>query len=94
MRAFIISLACVLLLAGCAGRAQVIREPVEVIRYVYVRVDPSLTSHSAIPKPRDNTGREALRVNRERRKALEQCYGNLDAISGIEGTPVPKGQVP
>lgn len=94
MRGIVVTLACLLLLAGCAGRTQVIREPVEVIRYVYVRVDPVLTTHSAIPMPRDNTGRESLRVNRERRKALEQCYGNLDAISGIEGTPVPKGQVP
>lgn len=94
MRGIILLLAC-FLLGACAGnRPLVVREPVEVIRYVYVRVDPSLTRHGTIPAPRNDTGEESLRVNRERKKALQQCFGNLDAISEIEGTPVPKGQVP
>lgn len=78
-----------LLLVGCASRPVTIREPIEVIRYVYIAVDPSLTADCPIAMPRNNRGDELLRVARERRKALQQCNADKRAIRGIQGTPVP-----
>jgi len=77
------------MLAGCATRPVTIREPIEVIRYVYVPIDASLTAACPIAMPRNDGGSELLRVARERRKALEQCNADKRAIRGVQGTPVP-----
>lgn len=74
------------LLSACASQAP-IREPIEVERVVYVRVDPGLTAHEGVASPRNDSGRELLRVARERKRQLQVCYGKLDRISEIEGTP-------
>ena len=84
-----IVLALALLCAACGAKPVVIREPVTVWRWVYVRIDPSLTVPCPIAKPRDRSVRESLRVNRERRKALEECNARLSKIGAIEGTEVP-----
>lgn len=84
----LIALALIVLLAGCAGRSVTVREPVEVVRYVYVRIDPALTEPLPIANGRTNKGKELLRVSRERRAALEVCNGRLGNIRAIEGTEV------
>lgn len=73
-------------LAGCATQAPVIREPVVVERFVYVGIPPALTRKCPVAKPRDNSGKELLRVARERRKCIETMHGQLDAIGRIQGT--------
>lgn len=88
MRAVIV-LALVLLGTGCAGGRVVIRDPVEVTRNVYVRIDPALTEQCPVAKPRNDTVGELLRVARERRKALEVCNARMAKIRAIEGTPLP-----
>lgn len=75
-------------LAAC-GRTHVIREPVTVERVVYVRIAPTLTSPVAIAEPRDDTGKELLRVARARKAGLHTCNASLAEIAAIEGTPVP-----
>lgn len=77
------------LLCACAAKPVVIREPVTITRYVYVRVDPALTAPCKAAKPRNASVRESLRVNRERRRSLEDCDARMSKIRAIEGTPVP-----
>lgn len=84
----LIALAWVVLLAGCGAKSVTVREPVEVVRYVYVRIDPALTEPLPVAKPRTSKGRELLRVSRARRAALETCNGRLGNIRAIEGTEV------
>lgn len=79
-----------LILLGACGRTHVIREPVYVTRYVYVRIDPLLTAPCPTAKPRNRDVRESLRVNRERRKVLEDCDARMSKIRAIEGTLVPQ----
>lgn len=83
--------ALVLMLAACAGTRQVVvHDPVEVVRYVYVPIRADLTNHPAsVPEPRNSSGEELLRVARERKNTALQCFGQLDAISAVQGTPVP-----
>ncbi len=88
MARFVLLAIIVPLLTACQTAA-VIRPPVTVTRYVYVRIDPSLTTDKPIPELRNDTGREALRVLRLRKRDLEMCYANLSAIRAIEGTEVP-----
>lgn len=59
---------------------------VEVPVKVYVPIDPKYTRRPAIP---EGPLREIPRVARERKKALEICYGNLETIEKLQGTPVP-----
>lgn len=85
-----IVLALIVLCAGGCATPVTIRQPVTVTRYVYVRVDPSLTAPCPVAMPRNWSIGELLRVARERRASLEGCANaRLKAISGIEGTPVP-----
>lgn len=65
-----------------------VRKPVEVVRYVYVRVDASLTVPCPIAMPRNDSVGELLRVARERRASLEACNARIKAIRDIEGTPI------
>ena len=82
-------LALILLMAGCATQAPVIREPVTVTRYVYVPIRSDLTAQPAsVPSPRNPSGEELLRVTRERKGQLLKCYGQLDAIGIVQGTEV------
>lgn len=75
-------------LAACA-RTQVIREPVTVTRVVYVRIDPALTAPCMIALPRNDSGKELLRVARARKAVLIDCDARMGKIRAIEGTPVP-----
>lgn len=86
MRHAIVMALASILLCACVPKSVVIREPVTVTRYVYVRVDPSLTVACPIAMPRNASVRESLRVNRERRAQLEACNARLAKIRAIEGT--------
>lgn len=78
-----------ILLCACATRA-VVHDPVTVTRYIYVSIDKGLTAPCPVAMPRGNGGDELLRVARERRRSLEGCANaKLNAISRIQGTPVP-----
>lgn len=83
-----------LLLCACGAKSVVIREPVYITRYVYVRIDPALTAPCPTAKPRTPKVRESLRVNRERRRVNEDCDARMSKIRAIEGTPVPLGVTP
>jgi hypothetical protein len=75
-------------LAGCPMDRVVIHDPVPVTHYVYVPVDKALTAPCPIAMPRNNGGKELLRVSRDRRASLEGCANaRLKAISRIQGTP-------
>ena len=75
---------------GCATRQPlVVEKPVAVDRLVFVPIDPALTATKPIPKPRDNSGAELLRVARERKTDLILCYGKLDSIQSVQGTAAP-----
>jgi hypothetical protein len=87
MRAILAGLALILL-CGCM-RTITVREPVEVTKYVYVRIDPALTAPCPVAKPRNRGVGESLRVNRERRKVLEDCDARMSKIRAIEGTLKP-----
>lgn len=76
-------------LAGCASTRPVVRVPETVRVPVYVQIDPALTAPCPIAQPRDATVREALRVARERRRALEECSARMAQIRAIQGTPTP-----
>lgn len=83
----------VVLLTGCAS-SPVVRKPVVVERYIYVRVSPALTAPCPVAMPRNATVAEALRVARARRASLEACNARLREIAEIEGTSIdPEAQV-
>ena len=75
-------------LAAC-GRTQVIREPVTVVRVVYVPISPTLTRQHPVAEPRNDTGKELLRVARARKASLHTCNASLEEIAGLQGTQVP-----
>lgn len=78
--------------AGCASKPPtipVVTKPVIVERLIYVRVRSDLTAHDAqVAMPRNDSGRELLRVASERKAQVLQCHAKLDAIAQIEGTTV------
>lgn len=90
MRRIVAIVALTVSLTGCPfSNPAVIRQPVEVTRYVYVGIDKALTAPCPVAMPRNNGGKELLRVSRERRQALEGCANaQLKAISRVQGTPV------
>ena len=71
------------------GMRGVVREPVVIERIVYVGVDAALTATSPIPEPRNDSGKELLRIARERKRDLQQCYADKRAIRDIQGSPKP-----
>jgi predicted small lipoprotein YifL len=76
-------------MAGCAARGPVVMpEPELVTRHVYVRVDAALTSAEPIAEPHSPKVREALRVNSERKAALERANAKLACIAALEGLAV------
>lgn len=87
--ALAIGLTALILMSGCASmRPVTVREPVEVTKIVYVRVSPGLTMQCPIALPRNNSGKELLRVARERLKSLQDCNRRMMVISALEGTEV------
>jgi hypothetical protein len=75
--------------AGCAAEQTKPPKVVEVVVTKYVKVPADLTKHGKVPMPQTRSVEEAVRVARVRRTDLEVCYGNLDAIEGLGGTPTP-----
>lgn len=67
----------------------VVREPVVIERIVYVPVDAALTRDCPVAEPRNNSGKELLRVARARKAALAACNADKRAIRGIQGSPKP-----
>lgn len=53
---------------------------------VYVPIPKELTKREPIA---DGPLREAPMVARERKKALQICYGQLETIEKVQGTPAP-----
>lgn len=85
-----IVLGLALFTCACVPKSVVIREPVTITHYIYVPVDRALTAPCPVAKPRNRSVGESLRVNRERRLALEDCDARMSKIRAIQGTQVPK----
>ena len=85
---FVIAMAAVVAVPGCSAKRGpvVIERPVYVTRTVYVPIPASLTQAHPIAEPRDDTGREALRVCRARKAELVQCNADMAAIGTVQGT--------
>lgn len=94
MRGIIVSAILASSLSGCMTARPVVHEPVEVIHNVYVRVPAALTQKCPVAMPRNNSGRELLRVARDRRACVEKLNAQLEAIGKIEGALVPEGAKP
>ena len=75
-----------LVLTACASLRPT---PVPVTRLVYVQVPADLTATKPIPEPRNDSGRELLRIARQRKADLQVCYADKTAIGSIQGTKVP-----
>lgn len=74
---------------GASCTRGVVRDPnvVESTMLIYVPVPAELTQH-----PREIAHgplRDAPKVARKRKAALEACYGQLDGIAAIQGTAAP-----
>lgn len=86
----LLTLASVALLGACATTAPTPAPRVEVIEApvrVYVPIDKALTRRCPIAS---GPLSEIPRVSRERRRALEECNAQLEAIEKLRGTPVPR----
>lgn len=91
MRSFIAML-FIAVITACMPKPAVIHEPVTVERVVYVPIDPALTRVSPVPMPRNDSGRELIRVARDRRDDLVKCYADKAEIARIQGTPLSPEQ--
>lgn len=88
-------------MTGCASTGKQpdlpgasLAEHVETTRQVYVAIDPALTLHPA-EMPTGEKPSDAPEVAKARGGLLLQCWTQLDAIGGIEGTELkPKGKSP
>lgn len=87
MRRRIRLLILILLAAACvAGCAQSPVVPPKVVQTTVTRFVPlpePLTAPCVIAMPRANTVREAVRVARERRAALQKCNAQLEEIRNL-----------
>lgn len=84
---------CLLLLAlaGCASTPPASTAP-EVIRVpvrIYVPIPDALTA--SCPWARDAAPSQVFERAAERRRCLEQYEGQLKAVRGVQGRPVPEG---
>jgi len=71
-------LTAALVLAGCAGKGELVRtEVVELPRSVYVAIPGELTQPCPIA---EGPLAKAVEVARQRRESLEACNGKLRAI--------------
>lgn len=83
--------AAAVLLAGCAGNVRkpgpstVERVVTQTVK-VYVPIDKRLTKRGTIAS---GALHEMPKVARDRKKSLEMCYGQLETIEKVQGTPVP-----
>jgi hypothetical protein len=77
------------LLAGCAASPPKVTVPSIVTQEVdrYVPVPAMLVQHAAKEQPQDQTYGEAWRVARVRGAQLDQCFGQLDRIATLKGSP-------
>jgi len=84
-----ISLLGLALLAGCAASPPKVTVPSIVTQEIdrYVPVPSMLVQHPVIEAPADQTYGEAYRIATVRHAALEQCYGQLDQIATLKGSP-------
>lgn len=80
--------AILLLLAGCSS----VPEPTATLpehtiteKRVFVPIDAALTAHpDTVP---EGPVTEVFNVAGERKAALQACYGQLDQIKAVQGTP-------
>jgi hypothetical protein len=82
--------ALLLCLTACPGNVrkpgpETIERVISVPTKVYVPIDPKYTKRALIA---EGPLRQAPQVARDRKKALEICYGQLETIEQIQGTPV------
>ena len=75
-----------LFLAGCAGQPRVVTRPVDVVRTVYVPLDPGLLP--AIDAPASATGirtnGDLLRAWSHDAAALATCRAAMDGIRAVQ----------
>ncbi len=83
-------------LAGCAGTPPrpVAPDVVQVPVTRYVPIPETLTAPCPIAGPKDMTVGEAVRIARERRRALEACNAQLRQIRAVQGSPADGGLRP
>jgi hypothetical protein len=83
-------------LAACTGNVrkpapETVERVISVPTKVYVPIDPKYTKRAPIA---EGPLRQAPQVARDRKRALEICYGQLETIEQIQGTPVPDRHAP
>lgn len=88
-------------LCGSSCTKEVVKEAEEVNSelLIYVPIDPELTTHPQTIA--DGPLRDAPLVAKQRKKALVECYAQLDRIASVQGTeahpitcPADSGKTP